>query len=302
MNARPPSPGHTTVPYPLACIGCGYDLQDLPQDGLCPECGVPIGRSISGDHLAASPPDHRRRLVRGAGLALAGAILGWIFLPMLAVGLLLKPTGPLAITPASLTLAAALLLTALGWMGLIRPDPEKIDHESPSARRRTLLLQAGACGWIALATVLAFNVLQAILPSLGTSSWLSSSQVQLTVTAGGFIALASMMLLSWPIAGHFSRLAHRLLEPDLAERTATLKHAGLAGVLLLLLSFIAALPGPAIPRLRATTLGTYLEPMVLALALVAMLAWAVLYHTLLAALSRALKAVSPPPSRPARRS
>ena len=43
----------TSIPEPvgdtLACVGCGYDLRELSEDGVCPECGTPIARSRAGE-------------------------------------------------------------------------------------------------------------------------------------------------------------------------------------------------------------------------------------------------------------
>jgi len=50
-------PQHATVPAEtdILCEHCGYGLNGLPTDGLCPECGEPIADSTVGDGRVLSP-------------------------------------------------------------------------------------------------------------------------------------------------------------------------------------------------------------------------------------------------------
>ncbi len=48
--------GTTTTPAPLDeagrlaldlnCVTCGYNLRGLDPETICPECGIPVGRSL----------------------------------------------------------------------------------------------------------------------------------------------------------------------------------------------------------------------------------------------------------------
>src|SRR3954451_16583840 len=43
MTCNSPLPSE---PADLLCIGCGYLLRGLPEEGECPECGRPIAQSL----------------------------------------------------------------------------------------------------------------------------------------------------------------------------------------------------------------------------------------------------------------
>ena len=72
---------------PIFCVGCGYDVRNLPVDGPCPECGTPIERSLGGLRLAAADPRWLARLTLGQSLVARGlytALLGFCLLPLTA--------------------------------------------------------------------------------------------------------------------------------------------------------------------------------------------------------------------------
>lgn len=291
-----PNP-HPTVVYPLSCVGCGYDLFGLPEGGVCPECGVDIGRSISGDHLLGSSKAHRQRLERGARRALAGAWVAWITLGVLAVdvlvGLALPASGvrpwPLIIaqTPLWLGLSATGVLTGLGWCDLLRDDPDRIGDATRGWTMRKLLL-----GW-AFYIVIVATLFQPVFFFVELAEWRRGRGQWPDGLAVADIAV----LFGWPVlalsgamAAEISTLARRLLEGDLAERTRGLALAGWIAFGLLVLpiawSFLAFL----IWGLRGSAPRHWwlLEPICHALAGVFALAWAIQYHTLVRSLRVAL--------------
>jgi hypothetical protein len=55
----------------LRCVRCGYDLRSQPSHGLCPECGLSVGRTRSvGKHLQHGRPGWLNRLCIGTWLLL----------------------------------------------------------------------------------------------------------------------------------------------------------------------------------------------------------------------------------------
>ena len=45
-----------TIESDLSCVACGYNLRMQPRDGVCPECGTSIDRTLRFPHLARSAP------------------------------------------------------------------------------------------------------------------------------------------------------------------------------------------------------------------------------------------------------
>jgi hypothetical protein len=271
------------VPYPLPCVGCGYDLVGLAEDGVCPECGVAIGRSVSGDHLFASSKEYREKLARGARLAVWGAWAGWVSLGLLgpywvAIGAAFAPRFALAWAwTAGVAIGLALHLSGRGWLLLTGDDPDRIgDGTRPWARWLVLRLYAGGLAYLAPPLVLAW---------LGFVTWrgvAGLAAVPLLVALVVVVALG----LSHAMAREIASLARRLLEGDLADRTRGLKLAGYGAIGLVLLAY-------AILSLGRAWLWFGLGTLVLAVIVV--LAWAIQYHTLVRSLRAALIPVAARP-------
>ncbi len=58
------------------CVACGYALVGLPIEGVCPECGVEVRRSLGERLLHDADAGYLRALARGAGLVMWGVWLG----------------------------------------------------------------------------------------------------------------------------------------------------------------------------------------------------------------------------------
>ena len=282
-DAAPHAVAHT-----LPCVGCGYDLVGLAEDTVCPECGVPIGRSISGDHLFASSKEHREELARGARLALIGIWAGWVCAPALAAYALVVNTGLndaalLVAGPLALGLFAALTCSGLGWLALTTSDPDNIADATQSwVPRAVLRLFASIIGYAAVLLVLGWLLLDAALHIRGPSQGLTSMFWPLA------LLLTPACALSKPISLEIAGLARRLIEGELAQQARNLPALGWLAIVALALAYALSLRG--LP-------GWWwlLEPVAWALAGVAVLAWAVHYHTLVRSLRVALAAVAARP-------
>ena len=68
----------------LLCIACGYDLQRLSQDGVCPECGMAIARSLGGNCLARADAGWLKKLTFAQSL-IAWSFKGLMFLAFMTV-------------------------------------------------------------------------------------------------------------------------------------------------------------------------------------------------------------------------
>jgi len=72
----------------LPCFGCGYSLRGLHQESKCPECGLPVARSLDRTLLRFADPAWVRSLADGMRL-ISGSML--ISLLLLTIVYLLMP-------------------------------------------------------------------------------------------------------------------------------------------------------------------------------------------------------------------
>ena len=281
-----------TVSYPLPCVGCGYDLIGLGEDGLCPECGVAIGRSISGDHLLGSSKEHCQKLTRGARLAVVGSWAAWVSLGLLAIDLVLDAgvgtggvrTGPMVLAQVPLWLATcgAFALTGTGWFDLTRADPDRIGDGTRSWTTRLLLR-----GWAVLISAIGMLVLPHLF-LIQLAMWLVITPKWpggLEVIWFGIIAGWPMLAVSGVMSGAIDTLARRLLEGELAHRARGLAPAGYSALGLTAFALLLSV---------APLAGWWwlMRPIAWAAAAVALLAWGVIYHTVVRALAVSLASVA----------
>ncbi len=145
------------------CLSCGYDLQGLSTEGLCPECGAPVARSLKGNLLEFAAPEYLRTLNLGAVLIIWGA-----FAPLLAGGILVAVKAaiesdimPGAVSGNGSEILAALLSAAgasfsfVGWFLFSRPDPGQIGADGGEKARRWVRIMLVAEVVMTLAGVVA---------------------------------------------------------------------------------------------------------------------------------------------------
>ncbi len=124
----------------LTCRRCAYNLRGLREDGRCPECGIPIGRSTQGDFLRYSDPTWVVKLGRGVHLILwctGLKIVTFIAAPALASSSSVPPE----IWPL-LTMAASLVSYWGAWL-LTEPDPSQIGEDMYGTARRIVRISLG---------------------------------------------------------------------------------------------------------------------------------------------------------------
>lgn len=124
----------------LSCRGCGYNLQGLHPEGLCPECGTSIVRSIYGDKLRYSDPAWISRLARGTLWIIIGlftSIIGTFAIGSIMVGLSTVGTVSQSLMQAIVGLIGACLsiITIIGVWWLTSPDPGQFETESKFSAR-----------------------------------------------------------------------------------------------------------------------------------------------------------------------
>ncbi len=176
-DAPPPTavPAHPeTLDEDIPCISCGYNLRGLYPDGRCPECGIPIERSMREDLLKLCDPTWVDRLRSGATWAYWGLIATVLTLILgtvaaAAVGAFAAFGGaPGAPPPApgSFPLLTT-TITVAQWvfMGMMLLGVWKLTSPSPAEAHQTEMARARKGCRFAVAVVLVAAVCsQAIQP------------------------------------------------------------------------------------------------------------------------------------------
>lgn len=124
----------------LSCRSCGYNLQGLHPEGLCPECGTSIVRSIYGDKLRYSDPAWISRLARGTLWIIIGlftSTIGAFIIGGSIVGLAAVGSVSQSFTTAigGLLGAGLSIITIIGVWWLTSPDPGQFETESKFSAR-----------------------------------------------------------------------------------------------------------------------------------------------------------------------
>ncbi len=162
------------------CVSCGYNLRGLRMEGLCPECGTPIRKSLPPDMLRYAP-EKWLRLVQIGAVVLWGSQL--MSIEDYVIGLFYIAEG-IDRQATSVWEAAGLLgLHVLGcYLLTVR---EKHSFETTQARRYRWIARAGM-------TAFALNAIRVKL----TGGWMQDAArpISLIVEAGMLIAVVAVFL------------------------------------------------------------------------------------------------------------
>lgn len=203
------------------CIGCGYDLQQLPVQGVCPECGTPIEESLRGPLLENADPQWLSRITLGQTL------LSWSFL-VSALGAVTVLVGfPIALMAGSsagagrafealigaillglgFVIIIALIASAAGALLVTTQEPKEREREPPLSARHL-----GRWGIFAIVGIqLIFAPLSALPLSPPVAMPIAVVQIVLTAAAVTVTAI--------PLLRFLGGLAKRIPDEKLAKKT-----------------------------------------------------------------------------------
>lgn len=203
------------------CIRCGYNLRGLSKGGLCPECGIPIERSLRGDLLKYADPEWLEKLRFGVSLKLWNIVLS--ILLAFGVSILIGVAGwgqPLLMTTtwigAVLGLWATFLITA---------QEPRISLQEDTVTLRTTIRFCAVAGFLGT-TLPSVIAPWAIAPLIGAISGATSLI--------SFVAWFGELL-------YLRRFATRLPDAKLAQTTGRLMWTLAAGAGALLVYWVIML-------------------------------------------------------------
>ena len=246
-HAQSTGPAAEQVKEDRNCVGCSYNLRGLQSDGLCPECGYSIQRSLMGPLLRYSSAEYLKTLQQGVLLliisAFASVVIGMVTFAIEAAiaGIAINQGVPLA----GLTGARAFVLFAVeavgaivaivGWYMLSVEDPSFVGTENGSKARRAVRILT----MVRLAAVLGGLLFLGIdhLFQLSMEMSVAGGIVTgaLPVLAWGAVMIVGMLYIEW--------LARRI--PDDAMATRARRYAWLLPVIYIFLACCFGL-GPLI--------------------------------------------------------
>jgi hypothetical protein len=117
-------PAVQTAPPPILCRRCAYDLSGIDPSANCPECGLPIGRTLAGDRLSESDPQWVAMVAKGMWLGVAAAMLAVLLLFPQAVDAINRNEKPGAVNvlPWIISFGGTFMALAGVWL-LTTPEP-----------------------------------------------------------------------------------------------------------------------------------------------------------------------------------
>ncbi len=196
-------------------------------------------------------------MLHGSGLR-----LGWIALP---------------------AVCASVIPTALGWLALTRDDPDGVAQHNTAVAGERLFVRL----WAMLGLAGSACLLVLWFAGLVTRPRADAEAV-LATAAASFVLIGAALAVSRDLSRLLASMARRLLEGELAERARGLMPTGFIALGLMGLALI----------LTVVPLGGgwwFVKPIVWVAAALALLGWAIVYHTVIRAIAKALETIEPSP-------
>jgi hypothetical protein len=208
-----------TIVVDVVCRRCGYNVRGLKLDGRCPECGTPIGLSVSGDLLRFADPGWVEKLALGTRCILWGLAVAVLF--SLISRYVLTFVSPVLIR--SLGLVGVLLAFYGTWL-LTERDPSGVGEDRYANSRKVIRLTL----LVGVISNLASIVVQA-LPDVERDLILISNV--------GLVAVAFWAVGEFAKLIYLEKLAMRIPDAKYAERARFLRWAFGISLLLLIVFF-----------------------------------------------------------------
>lgn len=195
---------HGRLSAEVTCRQCGYNLNGLSPTGMCPECGLEIGKSLQTDRLSFADPRWVDTLAKGAKL-----LAWWLVLSIL---LSMVVGGVLGAVSANNPQAQAIGERAFGLLGMIitlaavwwltTPEPREWEQEASTSR-----------------TLARYGYVAALVFSLLAMAALAASPIAAGV--GNLLSGLCSLVGIFALFVYLRRLALRIPDESLAKQTRT---------------------------------------------------------------------------------
>lgn len=210
----------------ILCVSCAYNLRGLREEGKCPECGIPIERSLWGDLLRYADSRWLRRLRFGLLLMQISAVTVYVSMVISMVTRMLWDT--LNASPSIdflnklamwFSISAVIVGLCASWMFATR-DPRqakrKMSLDNPGLTR---FLVALAPSSLALVMFILFGPV--LIPA-----WLRQASIPILYAT----CIASCLALWISMTSGLATMGDRIPDYPLALRARRLRdHIGLIG-------------------------------------------------------------------------
>lgn len=211
MSSAPPVQGFVVDDIP--CRKCAYNLRTLAIAGVCPECGTPVGVSISGGLLRYSDPAWLRKLGQGAACILAGIfiVIAAVILGIFLTTARIMPPQTVQVYMELISFFASIFVLIGSWL-ITEPDPSGIGEDQYGVSRKVIRV------------TLLLGALNKLLSFVASSSAVPLASRQPLNLIAGLLGIASVVGLFAELQ-YFSKLAVRIPDARLSERASFLKIA-----------------------------------------------------------------------------
>lgn len=194
----------------ISCRRCNQNLNGLPVDGRCPQCGAPIGMTLNGELLRYAEPSWVRMLRNGCVVMLTGmgAVFLVVVLTIIAVVTTHSQSFTMRISSMGNFFATAIATCGL-WM-LTAPQPGLIAEDEFRTTRKVIRIVA---------------IVGLVLGVGNILGSLSDNPVWVTTWAGWVVIVVSLFSLVGVIAQlqYIEQLALRIPDVAISERADLLK-------------------------------------------------------------------------------
>jgi hypothetical protein len=224
------------------CVGCGYNLFGLSQDGQCPECGMAKADSIRGDKLAFANQAWLAGVCRGLTLLYVACLTTLASFAVVLIGLIvlaLAPGVPLWMSMLSAILRiAAVGVPILAMVGVFLatvPDPAESLRESPTSHRRVARMTAVA---MVASVLLRFGIERLVI-----AQNFSAKSGETCIIAAEILGRVLVLAMILTLFTYLATLARRIPNPSMADSGVSTARKFVVFSLLLYLLKNASPPG-----------------------------------------------------------